>query len=185
MPLHTESVRIRGNWSPREPHLPLALVTSPSRPSKTTLACPLHLPDRPPHPRLASFFTHHFPLSPFTPSRSSSPFRLSSPPTYRPRLKICRHGLTLDAASFPFIPIDFVWFRCSRFLIVPPFWQLYYTVDSVLTHTSPWTRIAMGYYRVWVSSEVSLVGVIKAKSGCSEPFLIMMTNHYCAPVQVK
>ena len=40
------------------------------------------------------------------------------------------------------------------------------TVDSVLTHTSPWTRIAMGYYRVWVSSEVSLVGVIKAKSGC-------------------
>ena len=43
----------------------------------------------------------------------------------------------------------------------------------------------MGYYRVWVSSEVSLVGVIKAKSGCSELFLIMMTNHYCAPVQVK
>src|SRR6266850_137107 len=105
MPLHTESVRIRGNWSPREPHLPLALVTSPSRPSKTTLACPLHLPDRPPHPRLASFFT-----LPFV-----------------PRLQICRHGLTLDAASLPFIPIDFVWFRCSRFLIVPPFWKLYYT----------------------------------------------------------
>jgi len=59
------------------------------------------------------------------------------------------------------------------------------TVDSVLTHTSLWTRIAMGYYRVWVSSEVSLAGVIKAKSGCSKLFLIMMTNHYCALVQVK
>src|SRR6266850_736931 len=100
MPLHTESVRIRGNWSPREPHLPLALVTSPSRPSKTTLACPLHLPDRPPHPRLASFFTHHFPLSPFTPSRSSSPFRLSSPPTYRPAWPRTRHSLLSQDSRF-------------------------------------------------------------------------------------
>jgi len=25
------------------------------------------------------------------------------------------------------------------------------TVDSVLTHSNPWTPKAMGYYRVWVS----------------------------------
>jgi len=27
----------------------------------------------------------------------------------------------------------------------------YSTVDSVLTHSDPWTPKAMGYYRVWVS----------------------------------
>ena len=29
-----------------------------------------------------------------------------------------------------------------------------YTVDSVLTHTSPWTPPVMGFRRVWVLKEV-------------------------------
>ena len=67
-----------------------------------------------------------------------------------------RNGAPLTFEVWPF---ELAWWTVGRRLIVSwkgrgligtwlfPFLD---TVDSVLTHSNPWTPKAMGYYRVWV-----------------------------------